>query len=598
MDAGSSANGLNYIPYTSKRHSRTMSGVSDGVNSDTATEPSISDEVGPSTSRSSLPTSVTQATELPGPPMPEKRTVPLKSRSTFRRIGMRNSQPPTPSPLRPITMSTSTSFRTLTAASARGSRNENSIPGSPSGPNASLPVSAIDSSPKLNGGEHFNSPATPSSPKPSPSVSPSPKPLDAPLPPTPPSPLPLVMPPDTNASSSQPSTSQTAEPKVTRVAAPYRPGFQPKGVYRHRTEEFCALRDSGTGQRKSEERRIERRLEKMIDLHFPPETHSTPRLAESRRTSSIFTELKGKTPGDLLRNAMEAKPGSPAALRNAEQVITPWQDDSSAKACPICQSSFQPLLNRKHHCRLCGRVVCSLPTQKPKRPRPCSLLVAFDHQLGQVIPVPETIAYGVTKRPVHQRSGSVVDTDKDMQPKGFRVCRDCNVIIDRKQFLQESLRPTTFTKLHGRLIRIETEMETLLAELDALLPSMPLSVENPDAAALRKQFSVLFTDYDTVAKRIRGLSCPPDGSQHRMQQAVWMRAVNFMQLHMNVLKRMPKPLPTNAAAPRLPQILRRLRYSRIRFSHMCYNHSLSRKLCSNPSWSKRLPNENSKMSNH
>ncbi len=49
----------------------------------------------------------------------------------------------------------------------------------------------------------------------------------------------------------------------------------------------------------------------MIDLHFPIEGE---RLSQGRRTS-FLTELKSKNPAELIRIAIEAKPGSPSALR-------------------------------------------------------------------------------------------------------------------------------------------------------------------------------------------------------------------------------------------------------------------------------------------
>ena len=34
-----------------------------------------------------------------------------------------------------------------------------------------------------------------------------------------------------------------------------------------------------------------------------------------------------------------------------------WQPDSAAKNCTFCKGEFS-LLNRRHHCRLCGKLVC------------------------------------------------------------------------------------------------------------------------------------------------------------------------------------------------------------------------------------------------
>ncbi|KAK9370068.1 FYVE zinc finger-domain-containing protein [Lipomyces kononenkoae] len=40
-----------------------------------------------------------------------------------------------------------------------------------------------------------------------------------------------------------------------------------------------------------------------------------------------------------------------------EVIIPPWQADSDVSGCPICQNSFT-FFYRRHHCRICGRVVC------------------------------------------------------------------------------------------------------------------------------------------------------------------------------------------------------------------------------------------------
>lgn len=64
-------------------------------------------------------------------------------------------------------------------------------------------------------------------------------------------------------------------PIASRKTAPYRPGFQPKGVYRPLTDDFLEIRrakrdgESEGGMTRVERTKLERRLEKLIALHFP-----------------------------------------------------------------------------------------------------------------------------------------------------------------------------------------------------------------------------------------------------------------------------------------------------------------------------------------
>lgn len=47
--------------------------------------------------------------------------------------------------------------------------------------------------------------------------------------------------------------------------------------------------------------------------------------------------------------------------RQLEQSVVTWEDDSAVLRCPFCQQEFTNYSFRKHHCRLCGRVVCGDP---------------------------------------------------------------------------------------------------------------------------------------------------------------------------------------------------------------------------------------------
>ena len=47
--------------------------------------------------------------------------------------------------------------------------------------------------------------------------------------------------------------------------------------------------------------------------------------------------------------------------KQLEQSIVTWEDDASVLRCPFCQQEFSTYTFRRHHCRLCGRVVCGDP---------------------------------------------------------------------------------------------------------------------------------------------------------------------------------------------------------------------------------------------
>ena len=53
--------------------------------------------------------------------------------------------------------------------------------------------------------------------------------------------------------------------------------------------------------------------------------------------------------------------GNKNHLRVLEQSIVPWEDDATVKECPFCQQPFSQYAFRRHHCRICGRVVCGDP---------------------------------------------------------------------------------------------------------------------------------------------------------------------------------------------------------------------------------------------
>ena len=53
-----------------------------------------------------------------------------------------------------------------------------------------------------------------------------------------------------------------------------------------------------------------------------------------------------------------SSPATPAAAPSVEAVVRVWMRDEDAPNCCICRASFS-FFRRRHHCRICLRVICS-----------------------------------------------------------------------------------------------------------------------------------------------------------------------------------------------------------------------------------------------
>lgn len=82
--------------------------------------------------------------------------------------------------------------------------------------------------------------------------------------------------------------------------------------------------------------RLEKRLTKLTQLLADPPTES------NTANSGLLWQLSG----------------SKTQRKALEQSVITWEDDASVIRCPFCQQDFSNYTFRRHHCRICGRVVC------------------------------------------------------------------------------------------------------------------------------------------------------------------------------------------------------------------------------------------------
>ncbi|KAM0792406.1 hypothetical protein ACM66B_005085 [Microbotryomycetes sp. NB124-2] len=351
---------------------------------------------------------------------------------------------------------------------------------------------------------------------------------------------------------------------------PYHSSFQPQGVRRDRTDEFMLNRKTKAEGKKLEEGRLGRRLEKLVALHFPPPWEAPEPPADRKSTSTLSDiaafgqSLRGRTTKDLWSSVANSR----GEVERAEQRIVAWQEDSEVTRCPICSASFG-LKTRRHHCRLCGRVVCFLPPTlpvppsttltaetrappAPVRPIRCSTFftVEYEGQSGTAEKHPVGVVHEVeTAEPESALTAfeKAPPKPKDERKK-VRVCRDCLNTVLRQQMKTLPVRTPTWLKLYEVLVQLEKEIEAVLPEFQELVLGLqkPASVTNhsqPSAAAaesMRKRLLTSLASYDTLSKRVRDLplneGSPPGGSQDRLQRAIATRAGMFLSEKLALLR--------------------------------------------------------------
>lgn len=239
----------------------------------------------------------------------------------------------------------------------------------------------------------------------------------------------------------------------TARRAPYRSGFQPKGVVRHRTDDFVALREKCRGAVELDDQRMERRLEKLLVIHSPGFEHDTS--IDTSVTSSSWLG-RGSFILDVFYSKQEQEKHRLQPLRRlAEQDVVKWQDDRSHPNCGLCSTPFS-LAVRRHHCRLCGQVVCSSPhlppflqvsddTNRLETREPCSSLMVPDTSYKRLHDMPPRP--GPHAPLVEQQSYEFAELN------AIRLCRVCKHTVYRIQFGRHSIPLTPLDPLYQVRIR-------------------------------------------------------------------------------------------------------------------------------------------------
>lgn len=269
------------------------------------------------------------------------------------------------------------------------------------------------------------------------------------------------------------------------------------GFERNHFDAFSATRRKKVDREHMEISRLEKRLTKLTQLL------TSPPPPESTASTTGFWPLSGaKNQRKML-----------------EQSIINWEEDATVSHCPFCQQEFSNYTFRRHHCRMCGRVVCGDPKTL------CSSEV------------------GLNVAATKSEKGAPAPTNVDV-----RMCKNCtHTLFSRGDFQRELASKPTDQRSYENLTQFERGIRLLLPRFQKLLmalqdPDKPPSPQQlTDATKVRKRLMDAFAQFDQAAKRIRDLPTESP-TQLKLQKAVYNQAYNFLSTHMLPLRSLPRVL--------------------------------------------------------
>ncbi|XP_015600809.1 rabenosyn-5 [Cephus cinctus] len=260
----------------------------------------------------------------------------------------------------------------------------------------------------------------------------------------------------------------------------------------------------------------------------------------------------------LLRNL----PVDPIDRKNHERTIVPWIDDKDVNLCPTCAKSFH-IARRKHHCRLCGAIMC----------HDCTMFLSLSDARIMTSPVsvqddsavsptssesPITGRFvragiGLTKLARSPSSGSLnsvlsLVNDPASGEQHFRLCIHCKNLLDARERLKlrQFDKPITcqFYEKMRSYMEEATRYVSMYNKMYQSLSEGESTYNLRDAQILRSKIAKIGENIDTISKKIltfgvKDAENPVQGLELKLHQMVRASAVIFLKEQLLSLPAIP-----------------------------------------------------------
>ncbi|XP_023935100.2 rabenosyn-5 [Bicyclus anynana] len=209
-------------------------------------------------------------------------------------------------------------------------------------------------------------------------------------------------------------------------------------------------------------------------------------------------------------------PSDPNLRKQHEQEVVPWLDGTSVKLCPNCAKTFS-LTRRKHHCRLCGSILC----------HDCS--VFLDLNVARTIVDP---------------SAPQTSQEHEVNEKnGLRLCEHCYKLVElRKQVQENRNAKTVLVTAYEQMRGLMDQAQPAVAMYEKMCQSLfdgETTYNLSDVNAMRGRIGKLAEGIGLLSKQIAALPVEPNMRQAKVQEHIRQAAAHYIKEELLSLRKLP-----------------------------------------------------------
>lgn len=226
-----------------------------------------------------------------------------------------------------------------------------------------------------------------------------------------------------------------------------------------------------------------------------------------------------------------------AKIRAIEKSVVPWVNDQDVPFCPDCGNKFS-IRNRRHHCRLCGSIMCKKCMELISLPLANKLTNASKDALStHTSPSQSPNSVHGSRRGSISSMSSVSSVLDEKDDDRIRCCTHCkDTLLKREQQIDEREHTPDIVKLYEKLRLCMEKVDQKAPEYIKMATSLnagetTYSLEH--ANDLRVEVQKVYELIDALSKKILNLGSnqdpPPHPNTLRLQRMVRYSATLFVQ---------------------------------------------------------------------